>query len=497
MIGTLLINRYELLEKIGEGGMGIVYKAKCHLLNRFVAVKILKSELSNNEEFILRFKREANSIASLSHPNIVNIYDIGSENDINFIVMEYINGKTLKQVLKDNIRLSPANTLNISLQIAKALIYAHKNNIIHRDIKCDNILISDDNIAKLADFGIAKLPNSSTITNSNKIIGSVHYFSPEQAKGEYVDFRTDIYALGIVMYEMITGSVPFNGNTSISVAIMHIQEPVIPPKYVISDIPENINLVILKALEKDPVNRFKSAKEFANVLSSIKENPNFKIDFNSTLIEDSTVMIEPYKEIDPTVIMNKEPMQETVLLKNVTDTLHKNNLKSKIKKVILPIGLIAFCIAAFALGKYFYGGFSKNTEYKVSPINSSIEENTLGTTSQENNNKLQSSKKEQQVPLLVGKSKDTAESIINSNDFLLGTISYEYSDNVSNGLVISQSPTVGTSYEKSGKIDLIISQGQKITQPAPETKKNNANNNINNGNGNGNGKEKEKKQKNK
>ncbi len=240
MIGTLLINRYELLEKIGEGGMGIVYKAKCHLLNRFVAVKILKSELSNNEEFILRFKREANSIASLSHPNIVNIYDIGSENNINFIVMEYINGKTLKQVLRDNVRLSHDTTLNISLQMAEALIYAHKNNIIHRDIKCDNILISDDNIAKLTDFGIAKLPNSSTITNSNKIIGSVHYFSPEQAKGGYVDFRTDIYALGIVMYEMITGNVPFNGKTSISVAIMHIQEPVIPPKNFIADIPRTL-----------------------------------------------------------------------------------------------------------------------------------------------------------------------------------------------------------------------------------------------------------------
>ncbi|AJG98688.1 protein kinase [Clostridium beijerinckii] len=495
MIGTLLINRYELLEKIGEGGMGIVYKAKCHLLNRFVAVKILKSELSNNEEFILRFKREANSIASLSHPNIVNIYDIGSENNINFIVMEYINGKTLKQVLRDNVRLSPDTTLNISLQMAEALIYAHKNNIIHRDIKCDNILISDDNIAKLTDFGIAKLPNSSTITNSNKIIGSVHYFSPEQAKGGYVDFRTDIYALGIVMYEMITGNVPFNGKTSISVAIMHIQEPVIPPKNFIADIPENINLVILKALEKNPADRFKSAKEFANVLSSLKENPNLKIDFNNTLIDDSTVMIDTHKEIDPTVVMSKDPIQETVLLKSVTNKLHINNLKSKSKKVILPIGVIAFCIAAFALGKYFYGGLSKNTGYKDSPINSSIEENTLGTTSKENNDKLQPSEK-RQVPLLVGKSQDTAESIINNNEFLLGNISYEYSDNVSSGLVISQSPTVGTSYEKSGKIDLIISQGQKVTQPAPETKKNNSNNNGN-GNGNGNGKEKEKKQKNK
>lgn len=220
------------------------------------------------------------------------------------------------------------------------------------------------------------------------------------------------------MYEMITGNVPFNGKTSISVAIMHIQEPVIPPKNFISDIPENINLVILKALEKNPADRFKSAKEFANVLSSIKENPNLKIDFDSTLIEDSTVMIDTHKEIDPTVIMSKEPIQETVLLKNVTNTLHINNLKSKSKKFILPIGMIAFCIAAFALGEYFYGGFSKSTGYKDSPINSSIEENTLGTTSKENNDKLQPSE-ERQVPLLVGKSQDTAESIINSNEFLL------------------------------------------------------------------------------
>ena len=241
MIGTLLLNRYELLEKIGEGGMGIVYKAKCHLLNRFVAVKILKAELSNDEDFVARFKREATSIARLSHPNIVNVHDVGTENNINFIVMEYINGKTLKQVIKENGRLSSQKTLDIVLQVAKALECAHKNNIIHRDIKPDNIMITKDNMVKVMDFGIAKVDDSRTVTNSNKVMGTVHYFSPEQAKGNVVDCRTDIYSLGIVMYEMVTGQVPYNAESSISIAMMHIQEPVIPPKEIITDIPENIN----------------------------------------------------------------------------------------------------------------------------------------------------------------------------------------------------------------------------------------------------------------
>ncbi|OOM77553.1 serine/threonine-protein kinase PrkC [Clostridium puniceum] len=481
MIGTLLLNRYKLLEKIGEGGMGIVYKAKCTLLNRFVAVKILKAELSDDEDFITRFKREANSIASLSHTNIVNVYDVGSENNINFIVMEYINGKTLKQLIKENVRLNSLKTVNIALQIAKALQYAHKNNIIHRDIKPDNILITEENIVKLTDFGIAKVADAGTLTNSNKIIGSVHYFSPEQAKGKFVDCRTDIYALGIVMYELITGQVPFNGETSISVAIMHIQEPVIPPIKVITDIPENINTIILKTLEKEPTNRFQTAKELTKVLKALKKNSNLEVNFNDKTIYATTVMMMKPDvtlcdtQIDSTVVINKETIPETIIIKNNRESLSNNSI-IKNKKILLTVGLIILAIIIGILGKYISKDSSADADKKITSA-----ENTVP----EKNATLPKAEEKKLVPSLIGKTQEMAESVIVDNGFLLGNITTEYSDDFSKGLVIRQSPIVDTSYDKNGKIDLVISQGQKITQVAPQTR----------GNGNGNGKDKEDKNK--
>lgn len=479
MIGTLLLNRYKLLEKIGEGGMGIVYKAKCTLLNRFVAVKILKAELSDDEDFITRFKREANSIASLSHTNIVNVYDVGSENNINFIVMEYINGKTLKQLIKENVRLNSLKTVNIALQIAKALQYAHKNNIIHRDIKPDNILITEENIVKLTDFGIAKVADAGTLTNSNKIIGSVHYFSPEQAKGKFVDCRTDIYALGIVMYELITGQVPFNGETSISVAIMHIQEPVIPPIKVITDIPENINTIILKTLEKEPTNRFQTAKELTEVLKALKKNSNLEVNFNDKTIYATTVMMMKPDvtlcdtQIDSTVVINKETIPETIIIKNNRESLSNNSI-IKNKKILLTVGLIILAIIIGILGKYISKDSSADADKKITSA-----ENTVP----EKNATLPKAEEKKLVPSLIGKTQEMAESVIVDNGFLLGNITTEYSDDFSKGLVIRQSPIVDTSYDKNGKIDLVISQGQKITQVAPQTR------------GNGNGKDKEDKNK--
>lgn len=457
MIGTLLLNRYELLEKIGEGGMGIVYKAKCTLLNRFVAVKILKSELSNHEDFISRFKREANSIASLSHPNIVNIHDVGIENNINFIVMEYVNGKTLKQIIKETVRLSTLNTLAISTQIAKALEYAHKNNIVHRDIKPDNILITEDNIVKLTDFGIAKVTDSVTITNSNNIIGSVHYFSPEQAKGKFVDCRADIYALGIVMYEMITGQVPFNSDNSISVVMMHIQEPVIPPKEVIVDIPENINKVILKALEKEPINRFQTANEIIEVLNAINENLNLQVSFNNKSIDDATViMIKPDTVssntiIDSTVVLNQETIPETIVLKNDSGRISTDTSANKNKKIILTIGIIVLAIFSGLLWKILHKGTS--ADVKTTTSETAILEESVKSV--EDDKKL--------VPSLIGNTQDIAVSTITNNGFVLGNITNEYSDTIPKGSVISQSPSVDTYYEKNGKIDLVISQGQKIS----------------------------------
>lgn len=485
MIGTLLLNRYELLEKIGEGGMGIVYKAKCTLLNRFVAVKILKAELNDNETFILRFKREANSIAGLSHQNIVNIYDIGSEKNINFIVMEYINGKTLKQIIKENKKPFLKNTLDIAIQIAEALQYAHENNIIHRDIKSDNILITENNVAKLTDFGIAKVTNSKTITNSNNIIGSVHYFSPEQAKGKYVDFRTDIYALGIVMYEMFTGKLPFNGDTSISIALMHIQEPVIPPKKVSIDISENINLIILKALEKEPINRFQTAKELVYFLKAIKENPDLEVNINTNSIDDETVILTSDTlvtdvEVNPTVIMNYPSNQEEALAEKYKNPSNKNYSMIKNKKIVLAIGALMLIIGSYAVSKYPLMNSVEADEYKVPTSETKV---TNDSKSEEKSQIPLDEKKT--VPSLIGKSINDANSIIIANEFLLGDISYEYSDNVSSDLVINQSPNEGTLQEKNTKISLVISKGKNVTQtssPAASQEKVNSNSSINENN---------------
>ena len=232
MIGMTLGNRYEIVEKIGSGGMAIVYKAKCRLLDRYVAIKILKEEFTEDDDFIRKFRRESQAAASLSHPNIMNIYDVGSveneKNKIHYIVMEYIKGKTLKEVITEKGKLSTDETVSFSKQIAEALSHAHKNHIIHRDIKPHNIMITEDNRLKVTDFGIARAVTSSTITTTSSVLGSVHYFSPEQARGGYTDEKSDIYSLGIVMYEMLTGKVPFDGDTPIGVALKHVQEEMIP-----------------------------------------------------------------------------------------------------------------------------------------------------------------------------------------------------------------------------------------------------------------------------
>ncbi|HEY8805065.1 MAG TPA: Stk1 family PASTA domain-containing Ser/Thr kinase, partial [Clostridium sp.] len=368
MIGKLLLDRYELLEKIGEGGMGTVYKAKCHLLNRFVAVKILKTKFNNDEEFVARFKKEGTSIARLSHLNIVNVYDVGSEDHINFIVMEYINGRTLKQLIKGNGRLSSEKTLNIVLQITEALECAHKNNIIHRDIKPDNIMITEDDIAKVMDFGIAKVADSRTVTNSNKVMGSVHYFSPEQAKGNFVDCRTDIYSLGIVMYEMVTGKVPYDAESAITIAMMHIQEIVTAPKEIITDIPENINQVILKAMQKEPIKRYQTAKEMAEILSAIKENFNYKVEVNNGL-DDNTMIIDEVKVSDVrddfTTVMSKAAGAEQTIIKKDREVLPGNKKRSKNKGAMIIILSIILVMIAGVSGEFFYKGTTSNAPTSV------------------------------------------------------------------------------------------------------------------------------------
>ena len=268
MLGKILGGRYELLEKTGGGGMAVVYKAKCHLLKRYVAVKILRPDLVDNEEFVTRFKRESQAAASLSHPNIVNMYDVGQENGTHYIVMEYVDGMTLKEYIRKEGRLTSKEAVRIASQICSALHHAHENNIVHRDIKPQNILINKEGTAKVADFGIARAVTSSTVTMAGaNVIGSVHYFSPEQAKGGYVDKKSDIYSLGIVLYEMVTGVVPFEGDSAISVALKHIQEQVTPPGEINPDVPKSIQYIIQRAIEKNLENRYHDAAEMLHDLS--------------------------------------------------------------------------------------------------------------------------------------------------------------------------------------------------------------------------------------
>lgn len=274
MIGEILGDRYELLEQIGEGGMAVVYKARDNKLNRFVAVKVLKDEYSDNDEIVGKFKKEATAIAKLSDNNIVNVLDVGTQGNINYIVMELINGKTLKEVISEFGKIKYETALNIAIQVAKALDCAHKNNIIHRDIKPQNIMVTEGGVVKVTDFGIAKSSDSGTLTNTSTILGSAHYFSPEQARGSFIDNRTDIYSLGIVMYEMVTGKVPFEADSPVTIALKHLQEKVVPPKELNNKIPESLNKVILKCMEKDANNRYQDVKALLSDLEKIKENPN-------------------------------------------------------------------------------------------------------------------------------------------------------------------------------------------------------------------------------
>jgi len=269
MEGRKLGGRYEILYRVGGGGMAVVYKAKDLLLNRYVAIKVMNESLSNDTEFIRRFSREAQAAASLSHPNVVNVYDVGREGHIHYIVMEYVEGPTLKEYIQENGPLPPEDAVHIASQICDALAHAHDNQIIHRDIKPHNILLGKNGRVKVTDFGIARAATSSTITQTGSVMGSVHYFSPEQARGGVIGEKSDLYSLGIVMYEMVTGELPFDGDSAIGIALKHLQEPVVAPRELRPDLPDNVNQVILKAMEKDPERRFASARAMMQELQHI------------------------------------------------------------------------------------------------------------------------------------------------------------------------------------------------------------------------------------
>ena len=271
-IGMMIGDRYEILEKIGTGGMSDVYKAKCHKLNRFVAVKVLKQEFSENANFVSKFRVEAQAAAGLMHPNIVNVYDVGEENGIHYIVMELVEGITLKKYIEKKARLSYKEAVSIAIQVSMGIEAAHNNHIIHRDIKPQNIIISKEGKVKVTDFGIAKAATSNTITSN--VMGSVHYTSPEQARGGYSDEKSDIYSLGITLFEMLTGRVPFNGETTVAIAIKHIQEELPSPKNFVPEIPASVEGIVIKCCQKSPDRRYQNMQELVADLKQSLMSPD-------------------------------------------------------------------------------------------------------------------------------------------------------------------------------------------------------------------------------
>lgn len=416
--GRLLGNRYEIIEKIGNGGMATVYKAKCHVLNRYVAVKILRDEFTTDEEFIKRFEVEAQSAASITHPNIVSVYDVGKEGSLYYIVMELIQGKTLKEIIvKERGALPWKWSVNIAIQIASALEVAHKNNIVHRDIKPHNIIITEDGIAKVTDFGIAKAVSNSTITAFGTTIGSVHYFSPEHARGGYTDAKSDLYSLGVVMYEMLTGRVPFDADTPVSVALKHMQEEPIPPIQVNDTIPIAINDIIIKALKKDTKERYGSATEMLADLKRALKDPTGNFVDNTSYVDFPTQRIS-------TLSSKKQ---------------NRNQNTSKFKEFIKKHKILVWIIILIILFVLSLGGTL--LYFKLT------------------------TPKDIQIPNLIGKTAKEAEQILNENGIKYEYEDEEYSTEYTEGQIMKQEPPYKQNYsiKEGSTIKITVSKGTETT----------------------------------
>ena len=431
IIGKTIANRYEIISQTGVGGMATVYTARDNVLNRKVAIKVLKDEFTTDEEFVKRFNSEAQAAASLSHPNIVSIYDVGNEDGIYYIVMELVRGKTLKQIITEEGALPWKWSVNIAMQIASALETAHKNNIVHRDIKPHNIIITEDGVAKVTDFGIAKAVSNSTITAFGTTIGSVHYFSPEQAKGGYTDAKSDIYSLGVVMYEMLTGRVPFDSDTSVSVALKHMQEPPVPPMEINDNIPQAVNDIILKAMEKEPMARYQTATAMIRDLSRALKDPEGEFVEEENLDDGLTRRMGAITDdmLKQSATANKKKKQKKGLAK-----FFEEHPKAK-GPIIVLICLILF-VASIAV---------------TSAILSANEA------------------KDVQIPNLIGKTEEEAKAELKELKLNYEKVSEDYNADQEAGKIYEQSPAYTPNYkvkEKSTTIKVKVSKGtEKVTVP--------------------------------
>lgn len=506
MSSKILAGRYELFEKIGEGGMSVVYKAKDMLLNRYIAIKVLKPEFIKDQKFIESFRRESQAAASLSHPNIVNIFDVGQEGNIHYIVMELVEGRTLSDLIQEEGPLPYQRVIELTKQIAAALSTAHKNQIVHRDVKPHNVLLTSNGIAKITDFGIAKAVNSATIvdTTGGGIMGSVHYFSPEQARGGYVDEKSDIYSLGIVMYEMLTGRVPFDGDNPVNIALMHINSEMVAPSKLISGIPPALERIVLKCTDKYQTNRFASADELIKALDNLE--------FVGSVVGDSVFLAadqaEPDRPLVDTDFDDGEDYEEEEIpekkkkkQKDKKDKEDRHSGSRNKKKIIIA----AVCAAVAVLGALavawatgLIGGSPKAVPnlqgltfeqaqvqaeadgFKVTkgdmvtdpdidvgcvvsqdpPANTKAKR---GTTIRVN---LCQGPGSGEVPDVKGLTEEEAAEKLAAEGFKLGS-SMPGASSKKKGLIFEQSPEAGTTADKGTAVDVLVSDGSQVKVSVP------------------------------
>ena len=500
-MSKVLANRYELFERVGEGGMSVVYKAKDRLLNRFVAIKILKPEFISDQKFIDSFRRESQNAASMSHPNIVNIYDVGREGNIHYIVMELIEGRALSDYIREQGPMAYPKVIALSKQIASALAFAHKNHIIHRDVKPHNVMITPNGTAKITDFGIAKAVNAATIVdNTDGIVGSVHYFSPEQARGGYVDEKSDIYSLGIVMYEMLTGQVPFDGDNPVNIALQHINSEMTPPSELVSGVPPALEHIIMKCCDKYPVNRYASADDLIEALNNLE--------FVGSVVGDSVLMggsgrnttqIRPPKQgvvpIAKTDFDDGESEDEGY---GGEGRKEKEINKKNKKRIIIIAAIAAAVILGLVAAILLMGGeeikapdfkgmtmqqaqdMADKMDIKIRQgeevISDEVDKGLIVSQTPEAGQTIKTGSTitvniskglgDGSVPDLTGKMKDDLSDYLEAAGFKLGAVTTKASEEPE-GTVLSQNPKAGTEVEKGTAIDVVVSDGSKAKAEVP------------------------------
>ena len=512
--GTYLADRYEILSKIGAGGMSDVYKAKDHILGRFVAIKVLKSEFSEDVNFVTKFRTEAQSAAGLEHPNIVNIYDVGSDSNVHYIVMENVEGVTLKTYIEKKGQLNPKEALSIAIQVGRGIEAAHKKNIIHRDIKPQNIMISTDGKVKVTDFGIARAASVNTINSD--VMGSVHYSSPEQTRNGFVDGKSDIYSLGIVMYEMVTGRVPFDGDSTVTIAIQHLQEEIVNPSVYAPELPVSLEKIILKCTQKSPDRRYDNMTDLLADLKKALTSPNEDFVVMATPAGDKTRVIseDEMKEISDSGNRHEEEQQAEPEPEEEEEE-SEGLLNPKMEKAVTILGIVAGIVIVLVvvllvlnfLGVLKIGGNSSNDEEEAVSVSAEsedavemisltgmtfdeasealealglsisdggyessddVEEGLICYQSEEEGDmvaagstitvKVSSGPGEIECPDVVGKSETEAINML-SDAGLKYERSYENSSTVQSGYVISQSPAEGESVAAGDTITIVISSG--------------------------------------